>query len=332
MLDWLIVGGGIHGALLARVLVEEAGVPLDRLRVLDPHPEPLARFRQCAAATGLDYLRSSVVHHLDGDPMSLRRFAERQGRRGELHGIYQRPSIGLFDDSLRRGDGAARPARGVGTRRSARDRRAPDGGGLRVETTAGDLAARRVVLAVGSADQPLWPSWATTLRDARAPLRHVFEPGFRIDEALALARPVVARRWALGVPARPVARRAAPGRGHAARSPPGARVHEFDADSRWMGPLGWREFARLDGGGERRGVIARERRTGSVPAEIAARGRARGLLTAPIRRLRDEVVGAAASGDRHRSGPGLSGERLRGDGVLLATGFRPPPARRRPPG
>ena len=83
MLDWLIVGGGIHGALLARVLIEEAGVELDRLRVLDPHPEPLARFRQCAAATGLDYLRSSVVHHLDGDPMSLRHFAERQGRRGE---------------------------------------------------------------------------------------------------------------------------------------------------------------------------------------------------------------------------------------------------------
>jgi len=54
MLDWLIVGGGIHGALVARV-VREAGVPLDRLRVLDPHAEPLARFRQCAAATGLDY-------------------------------------------------------------------------------------------------------------------------------------------------------------------------------------------------------------------------------------------------------------------------------------
>ena len=78
VLDWLIVGGGLHGALLARVLLE-AGVPLDRLRVLDPHAEPLARFRQCAAATGLDYLRSSVVHHIDGDPMSLRRFAERSG-------------------------------------------------------------------------------------------------------------------------------------------------------------------------------------------------------------------------------------------------------------
>ena len=136
VLDWLIVGGGIHGALLARVLVEEAGVGLDRLRVLDPHPEPLARFRQCAAATGLDYLRSSVVHHLDGDPMSLRRFAERQGRRGELHGIYQRPSIGLFDDHC---DAVTERLglRSAWIRGEALEIARAEGGGLRVETTAG---------------------------------------------------------------------------------------------------------------------------------------------------------------------------------------------------
>ena len=37
-------------------------MPRHRLRVLDPHPEPLAEFRRRAAATGLDFLRSSVVH------------------------------------------------------------------------------------------------------------------------------------------------------------------------------------------------------------------------------------------------------------------------------
>ena len=31
VLDWLIVGGGIHGAFIARVLLEEARVPVDRL-------------------------------------------------------------------------------------------------------------------------------------------------------------------------------------------------------------------------------------------------------------------------------------------------------------
>jgi hypothetical protein len=323
VLDWLIVGGGIHGALLARVLVEEAGVPLDRLRVVDPHAEPLARFRQCAAATGLDYLRSSVVHHLDGDPMSLRRFAERKGRRSELHGIYQRPSIGLFDahcDAVTERLGL----RSAWVRGQAIEIEAVEGG-LRVETTAGALDARGVVLAVGSADQPLMPPWAEAIRPAGGSVRHVFEPGFRIDDALAFARPIVLGG---GLSAYQLALWLAGRR-------PGAvtllarhevRVHEFDADSRWMGPLGWREFARLAGGVERRGVIARERRRGSVPAEIA-RELERAVCDGALRTRRDDVVGATVAGAEVELEL-ASGERLRGDGILLATGFHP----RRPGG
>ena len=170
MLDWLIIGGGIHGALVARVLVEEAGVPLDRLRVVDPHAEPLARFRQCAAATGLDYLRSSVVHHLDGDPMSLRRFAERRGRRGELHGIYQRPSIGLRCPRGVPNEAAAaftgrppRAAPSLGTLRDVlarlgrqctpADRARSDGSRVRQSAPA-----QPVVLGPGSAEQEQHPS------------------------------------------------------------------------------------------------------------------------------------------------------------------------------
>ena len=158
-------------------------------RVLDPHDEPLARFRQCAAATGLDYLRSSVVHHMDGDPMSLRRYAECRGRRSELHGIYQRPSIALFDAHCDAVVGAQRPASAWGRGEAAAIDRAPTRT-LRVETTRGERA-RRVVLALGSADQPLWPAWARTRAGLGAPVRHVFERGFRIEEALAWWRPIV---------------------------------------------------------------------------------------------------------------------------------------------
>jgi cation diffusion facilitator CzcD-associated flavoprotein CzcO len=153
----------------------------------------------------------------------------------------------------------------------------------------------------------------------------VFEPGFRIEDALAFSRPVVvggglsAFQLALSL----------------SRRRPGTvtllarhdtRVHEFDADSRWMGPLGWREFARLAGDGARRGVIALERRQGSVPTEIA-REMERAVCDGLMRARRDEVVMATAVGD----GVELelaSGDRLRGDGVLLATGFDP----RRPGG
>ena len=41
-LDWLILGGGVHGMHLAHTLRRRGRVPADRLRVLDPHDEPLA--------------------------------------------------------------------------------------------------------------------------------------------------------------------------------------------------------------------------------------------------------------------------------------------------
>jgi cation diffusion facilitator CzcD-associated flavoprotein CzcO len=198
-------------------------------------------------------------------------------------------------------------------------------GGLRVETTAGALTAGRVVLALGSADRPLVPSWAQELRAAGASVRHVFEPGFRIDDALAYARPIVLGG---GLSAFQLALWLAGRR-------PGVvtllarhdtRVHEFDADSRWMGPLGWREFARLAGGGERRGTIARERRRGSVPAEIA-RELERAVCDGVMRARRDEVVRAVTGGGVVELEL-ASGDRLRGDGILLATGFDP----RRPGG
>ena len=75
MLEWLIIGGGVHGTYLSRVLTHQAGVASSGVRVLDPWEEPLSRFLSCASATGMGHLRSSIVHHLDAEPMSLRRFA-----------------------------------------------------------------------------------------------------------------------------------------------------------------------------------------------------------------------------------------------------------------
>ena len=44
-LDCLIVGGGIHGVHVAARLIGEAGVPADRLRILDPGARLLERWR-----------------------------------------------------------------------------------------------------------------------------------------------------------------------------------------------------------------------------------------------------------------------------------------------
>ena len=76
MLDWLIVGGGVHGTHLSLALTARLGWPRERVRVLDPHPAPLAVWDHQTTNTGMAILRSSFVHHLGLDPFGLKRFAK----------------------------------------------------------------------------------------------------------------------------------------------------------------------------------------------------------------------------------------------------------------
>ena len=75
MLDWLVIGGGVHGTLVSRMLLGSGGCSPAEVRVLDPWPRALHRWWECTENVGMDYLRSSLVHHLDEDPMSLEKFA-----------------------------------------------------------------------------------------------------------------------------------------------------------------------------------------------------------------------------------------------------------------
>ncbi len=103
MLDWLIIGGGVHGTLLSHHLLQ-AGVRRERLRVLDPHTKPLARWERFTASTGMEFLRSPSVHHLDVHPFALERFAKGPECR-HLKKPYAwpdaRPALALFQAHVR---------------------------------------------------------------------------------------------------------------------------------------------------------------------------------------------------------------------------------------
>ena len=83
-LDWVIVGGGIHGVHIAACLLGGGGLDPERVRIVDPGPRLLSRWRSCSEAAGMSYMRSSVMHHLDTQPYSLLRFASQryEGRQG----------------------------------------------------------------------------------------------------------------------------------------------------------------------------------------------------------------------------------------------------------
>jgi cation diffusion facilitator CzcD-associated flavoprotein CzcO len=282
MLDYLIVGGGIHGTHLSLYLTQRGSVPYDRLCVLDPYEAPLARWDATIANVGMDYLRSSHAHNLHYDPFSLATFARtRQGAPlARFTDPYGRPSVELFRahcqhlierynlDSLRivgRANGLTRME-----------------GGWRVETDNGSLEARRVILAISLTEQPYWPPWAQTLRAAGAPIHHIFDPQFRREalagwkHAVVIGGGITAAQTALTLSAQaPVTL--------LMRHP--TRIHAFDADPCWVTALCLRSFHDEPDYTRRRALIQQARHRGSMPPDVARDLQQTALAGALTRRL-----------------------------------------------
>ncbi|MBS2012895.1 MAG: FAD/NAD(P)-binding protein [Deltaproteobacteria bacterium] len=318
MLDWLIIGGGVHGTHLSLVLTSAGGVARDRVRVIDPDEEVLGAFWRLTRATGMTHLRSPGVHHLGVESTSLRRFAGTSGgrRAGRFAFPYERPALSLFRahvEALVRGHDLA------GLRLCARATAldvVPTG--LRVETDRGAVEARRVVLAVGPAPHYCWPDWAVGCKKAGGDVSHVFEaadPG----EVVAGTTVVVGGGISGGQLALSLARRGA-NVVWSSRHP--LRVHRFDSDPEWLGPKAMSTFDATSDLRRRRAMIAAARRRGSVPPELFTEARHaihRGVL---------QHVVAPVSGAR-RGGDGRMHLELEGhdaivaDRIVLATGFEP---------
>lgn len=93
--QWLIIGGGLHGRFIASTIIDST--PEARLAIIDPEP-PLARWHRRSATCGMQFLRSSISHHLGLRADSLRQFAKTHNY-GPAHflGRYRRPSLTLFN-------------------------------------------------------------------------------------------------------------------------------------------------------------------------------------------------------------------------------------------
>lgn len=317
-LDWLIVGGGIHGTAVSLYLARQKRVNRERLRVLDPHPQPLARWDANTANVGMTHLRSPHVQSLDTDPWSISTFAKT--RRGapiaEFIPTHNRPSLALFRahaDWIRERhnlDALRIQGRATGLRRTA--------DGWQVETTIGPIDTQNVVLAFGAGEQPHWPDWAAALRPQNAPVNHVFEAGFDREalpdwsQAVVIGGGISAAQLALALALRQ------PGTVTLLMRRP-LRVAPFDSDLGWVGGTDLQRFRAEPDYARRREIIRAARYTGTVPEDVALllqQAEARGVLRVQV----GEVASAAASA----SGVDLTltdGSSQTTDRLLLATGF-----------
>ncbi|MEO1273286.1 MAG: FAD/NAD(P)-binding protein, partial [Myxococcota bacterium] len=251
-LDWLIIGGGIHGVHIAARLIHEGEVPPDQLRLVDPAERLLDRWRTCTATTGMTHLRSPSVHNLDITPRSLDRFArERRSREPDIFvPPYDRPSLDLFNahcDHVVKTFGLADLH--VQARAVTCD---IDSDGVTVALSGGEeLHAHKVVLAMGASEQPFWPDWAP---HDHPHVHHVFQPGFEgwpaTDGCEAVA--VVGG----GISACQVALRLHR-EGHQVHllSRGALREHQFDSEPGWLGPKHMAGFSRIQELDRRRAVI-----------------------------------------------------------------------------
>ena len=320
-LDWLIIGGGIHGTHIAARLLADADVMPDRLRILDPAERLLDRWRTCTSTTGMAHLRSPSVHHLDLDPLSLQNFAGtgKHRRRGVFAPPYDRPSLALFNEHCDRVEQRFGLAALHIKERATRCTIECDA----VVVELGDgriLETANLVLAVGAGEQPRWPTWAPR-NDPH--VQHVFDPAFD-------AWPVSPESVAVvggGISAGHVAMRLL-AEGHDVHlvSRHALRQHQFDSDPGWLGPKYTTDFSREPDRDRRRAVISAARHRGSVPPDLG-RSLRRAIRRERIQWHEGEVTGVVEHAEGLKIGL-APGDDLIVDRMLLATGF----ASRRPGG
>ena len=320
MLEWLIIGGGVHGTHLSHVLVNLVGVERDRVVVLDPCEEPLGRWKDCTAQTGMSHLRSPVVHHIGLTPMELLDFS-RTSKGREFDGFrppYDRPSLGLFEAHCEHvcESGGLREIRETGW---ATDLRRDEAGGFCVETDQGPLKSRRVILAMGSGNRPCWPEWAGELKETGGRVWHIFDEEFEKENLAEGDRIAIV---GLGISAAQLAvslsQRREAGVTVIGRHP--VKVNQFDSEPCWLGPKCQSGFRKLTSYRKRRRAIEEARHRGSMPQDVALPFKER-VRCGGIEHLIGQVERAEVSSGGEITIELQAGEKVAVDSVVLATGF-----------
>lgn len=312
--EWLIIGGGIHGVHAAARLIDSGYVSANELGILDPEPSLLGRWRARAATTGMTYLRSPAVHHLDIDPWSLLHFAGKGKKRDRklFAPPYDQPALELFnkhcDRVIERYELASAHIRGHANELHVRQDH------VEVITADGAFLAQNIILALGAGEAVDVPEWAEELGE-RA--HHVYDANFQ--EWPERERVAVIGG---GITACQIALRASK-RGQevhliARREP---SEHQFDSAPGWLGPKYMNGYDRIECPSKRRAVITRARYRGSAPASTL-RQLDRAVKNGEVHWHLGEVSETAMG----EGGVALNlstGEALHVDDVLLATGFKP---------
>mmetsp|Transcript_29941 Transcript_29941/g.72577 ORF Transcript_29941/g.72577 Transcript_29941/m.72577 type:complete len:504 (+) Transcript_29941:89-1600(+) len=378
-LDWVVVGGGIHGVHIGAQLAAKG---INNFVIVDEEDELLFRWKRRAEATGMKFMRSSATFHLDVEKDALVKFAaekydcptKRQPTEGMVgkkkkktksnkkkvlanHCLfandYNRPSLDLFnrhcDYVISKYKLSQRHVKGkVQNINLADDVVSVTIDGPEVQT----VDAKNVVLALGS-DDPSLPSWTRQhshkfphLLDVATPPRHIdpsISPKLAIVgggiSAVHKALEIVNRKDGVSSDDLPMVH---------IISRHGLYEQQFDTHQEWMMdhdaverslksggsgiPQRQIDFRQIESYSERRKIIQKERRAGTVPASLSRQGLQAAINSKSIEWHVGDITKVTTDEDQQTilqlTTTDGNTETIVVDQVLLATGFgtKPPGA------
>lgn len=312
MYEWIIIGGGIHGCTIGNYLIKNKKTTIEKLLIIDPHKEPMEKWRTYTRKIGMEYLRSPSVHHIDVPVFSLQHFKKPNDYRA-FYGQYKRPSLHLFDEhcdmvfqevQLKK---AWKQGRVISVYR--------DSDNWIVQTDDGEsFMTKNLVLSVSVNEKLHMPEWA---KASSNDVLHIFSKELKNLSELTPSIVVVGG----GITAAHTVISLCsmfPGK-VTLLSRHNIRVHGFDSDPGWLGPKYMNSFLKITDYGLRRESIRHARNRGSMPNDVyqkISRLEKEGVLQV----VYDEVL--TTSSQEQTSVLHLkSGTQLAAQTVLLATGF-----------
>lgn len=318
MLDWLIIGGGVHGTYLSNLLATEQQLSHRQLAVLDPHLQPLALWHRNTRNCGMRFLRSPATHNLGVGILSLYRYAkETQRADTDFRPLYNRPSLPLFNDHC------SRLMREKGLDRLRRQGRAikiyNKSGFMEVQTDHGSLKSKHVILAIGLSEQLARPHWSIPLMKSGAPVWHLFEERFDRRRLSPKGSVLIVGGGVSAIQAALTLRHQLDSDITVITKHP-LQIERFDFDPCWIGPKCMRDFDLIRDMTLRRKIINNARTLGSVPEDSAA-----DFDSAVKAQKINLVVGEPQQVryDRRKFKITMDGSTITCDVLLLATGFSP---------
>ncbi|MCC5801670.1 FAD-dependent oxidoreductase [Rossellomorea vietnamensis] len=313
MFEWIIIGGGIHGCTVATYLVKKKKVPIEKICVIDPYPEPLHKWKRVTGFIAMPFLRSPFVHHLDINPFSLQSFKKDDGE--HFFGPYKRPALSLFNQHSFAVLEEIEMHKAWYQGMVNQVEKGVEGWVVKT-STSNHFHGKNLVIATGMNHQLSYPSWGEELASVRPKqaghlfeesLPHMEPPFVVIGGGISAAHLVIKLSNEF------------PGQVYqVARHP--YRVHDFDSDPGWLGPKHMSSFERISHYDERRDVITEARHKGSMPRELA--NKLRNLIRHDACTFtEDEIESWDVAGDdiilqltKQKSG-------IKAKTILFATGF-----------